>query len=117
MKSCEVCSAVASDDDAVSCEMCGEGSWLLLAAEPAKKAAKRTKKSQPVEPAVEPVAEPAVEPVAEPAAPGDITDADFAAEIVQASDADLLSLLGESSAMSPSWRAMLIAEIEKRGAA
>jgi len=109
MKSCEVCSAVAGDDDAISCEMCGESSWLLLAAEPAKKAAKRTKKSQPVEPAAE--------PVAEPTAPGDITDADFAAEIAQASDADLLSLLGESSAMSPSWRAMLIAEIEKRGAA
>lgn len=114
MKVCAVCGASASVA-ASSCGACGEGSWqpFVAPAAPvpveAKKAAKKSKKVQPV---VESVAEPVAEPVA-----GDITDEDFAAEIAQASDADLLSLLGESSAMSPSWRALLLAEIDKRGEA
>jgi len=45
----------------------------------------------------------------------EITDADFAGEIATASDADLLSLLGEVDAMSETWRTLLLAEMEKRG--
>jgi len=113
MKSCLVCGALA-DAKALACSACGEASWKLsggapvapvapVAAAPvvAKKPAKKaSKKSSPAE-----------------SAPVDsvVSDAEFAAEIAAASEVDLLSLLGEEG-LSPEWRAILVAEIEKRGA-
>jgi hypothetical protein len=116
MKVCAVCGSSAPVS-ASSCSACGEGSWKPFVApanavEPVVEP-KKTKRSKKASPAV-------VEPVAAPeeiaAASGEISDEDFAAEIAAASDVDLLTLMGEASAMPETWRTMLMAEIDKRGA-
>ena len=114
MKSCLVCGALA-DVKVLACSACGEASWKLVsgvaAAAPAaelapKKAAKKASKKSV----------PAADAVVEAPVDSAMSDAEFAAEVAVASDVDLLSLLGEE-ALSPVWREILIAEIDKRGAA
>lgn len=119
MKVCAVCGASAAVS-ASSCGACGEGSWKPFVASSPKAAPVAAPVAEPKKAKKTKKASSSVEPVAAPeesvAASGEISDEDFAAEIAAASDVDLLALMGETSAMPESWRAMLTAEIEKRGA-
>lgn len=106
MKRCQVCFAV-SDIDA-ACVDCGEASWCDAVAESPKKA----KKQKATKPMNAPVEEPAV---AAPVVEDDpvISDAEFAAELVTASDEDLIALQLDSR-MSDAWLALVTAELAKR---
>ena len=101
MKSCQVCSMVAEDDDA-ACFACGEASWVQsdVVVDAAPKKAKKQKATKPVEPVAD-------DPV--------ISDAEFASELATASDADLAALKADPR-MSDAWLALVDAEIEKREA-
>lgn len=102
MKNCQVCGLVC-EDVLDSCDACGEASWVFavdVVADKPKKSAKK-KAVQPVEVLQAPVVAPS------------ISDEEFAAELANASELDLLTLIGEEN-LSPSWRALVEAEIDKR---
>jgi len=103
MKNCQVCGLVC-EDVLGSCDACGEASWAFAVAVVADKPKKSaTKKAvQPIEVLEAPVVE----------APS-ISDEEFAAELADASELDLLTLIGDEN-LSPSWRALVESEIDKR---
>lgn len=111
MKRCQVCGAM-SDVAASSCASCGEGSWIVVDAPAA--APKKAKKQKATKPVDEPVDEPVVVPVIEDDPV--ISDAEFAAELVTASDEDLIALQLDSR-MSDAWLALVTAELAKRSGA
>ena len=103
MKNCQVCGLVC-EDVLASCDACGEASWAfavdVVADKPKKPGKKKPAQSEEV------LAAPVVEvPV--------ISDEEFAAELANASELDLLTLIGDEN-LSPAWRVLVEAEIDKR---
>lgn len=117
MKSCQVCSLLV-EDEIVNCADCGEASWTFSvdidsAAKPKKAKTKVTKVAPPV--VEEPVVAPVVGESAAPAANDPvISDAEFAEELAKAADDELLALIGDAR-LPANWRALVDAEIVKRG--
>lgn len=117
MKSCQVCSLLV-EDEIVDCADCGEASWTFSvdvapAAKPKKAKTKATKAAPPVveESVVAPVVdEPAALVTNDPV----ISDAEFAEELSKAADDELLALIGDAR-LPANWRALVDAEIAKRG--
>lgn len=117
MKFCQVCSLLV-EDEIVECVDCGEASWTFsvdvdVAAKP-KKAKTRATKVAPLvveEPVVAPVVDESAAPVANDPV---ISDVEFAEELAKAADDELLALIGDAR-LPANWRALVDAEIAKRG--
>ena len=109
MKNCQVC-GIDCEDIVNSCDTCGEASWNfsvdVVVDAPKKSSKKKSAKTADAPAADAPVAD---APIAQ-----QISDEEFASELANASDMDLLSLFGQEN-LPLTWQKMIQDEIAKRG--